>query len=109
VPFDPREDIAQVYVRQARHRLKGVTRLSGAVGVPRIDGACLYLIVELIPDEIVRRQATAIAAALQWKEPVVEFEGEVQSLDHSMKYANFCWAGLLMLPLVWIGVAGLID
>ena len=100
-----RESIAQVYVRQISYRAKDVTTLSLAAGVRRMDGACLDLTEELIPDETVRSQATAIAAALQWKEPIVELAGEVRSLEQSMSTAYLCWAGALMLSLVWIGVA----
>ncbi len=77
-----------------------------AAGVRRTDGACLDLTEELIPDEAVRQQSKAIAAALQWRDPIVDLEGEVLSLEHSLLYAYLCWAGLLMLSLGWIGISG---
>ena len=52
-----------------------------------------------MPEETVRRQAGAIASALDWKELVVEVEGDVRTLEDSMQNA-LCWAGLLTLLLV---------
>lgn len=101
-----REHITQVYVRRAIYQVKGVTKEYLAAGVLRIDGACLDLTEELLPDDIVRQHAAAIAAALEWPYPLAEIDGEVLNLEASLLYAYLGWAGALMVSLVWIGIAG---
>jgi len=101
-----REHIARVYVRRAIYQVKGVTKVYMAAGVQRTDGACLDLTEELIPDEAVREHAAAIAAALDWKHPIAELEGEVLNLESSVLMAYLGWAGVLLFSLVWIGIAG---
>ncbi|MCX6607346.1 MAG: hypothetical protein NTV52_27700 [Acidobacteria bacterium] len=103
-----RESIGQVYVRQIDRREKGVTRRWLAAGVRRMDGACLDLTEQTVSDVTVRYEAAEVAAALGWKEPIVEIADQVHSLEQSMLYAYLFWAGLLLLSLVWIGVAGAI-
>jgi hypothetical protein len=104
-----REQIAQVYVRQAVYRVKGASKLYLVAGVRRLDGACLDLTEEFVSDELVRQQATAIAAALDWQDAIVELQGEVLSLEQPLLYAYLCWAGALMLSLLWVGIAGALN
>ncbi len=104
-----REHIAQVYVRRAVYQVKGVTKEYLAAGVLRLDGACLDLTEELLPDATVRQHAADIAAALDWKHPIVELEGEMPNLESAVLIAYLGWAGLLMFSLVWIGIAGALE
>jgi hypothetical protein len=114
-PFTPqpppilREHIARVYVRRVVERVKGTQIEYLAAGVQRTDGACLDLTEERLPDAAVREHAAAIAGALAWPHPVAELAGDTDNLASSVLIAYLGWAGLLLLSLVWIGIAGALQ
>ena len=104
-----REHIAEVYVRRVEQQIKGSQVEYLAAGVLRTDGACLDLTEEHAPDDAVRQHALAIAAALHWNRPIVSIDEQVENLESSLAIAYLGWAGLLMVSLVWIGVAGALQ
>lgn len=104
-----REHIANVYVRRVVYYWKGARVEHMAAGVQRMDGACLDITEEHIPEEAVRQHASAIADALEWPYPIVEIEGDVQNLESPVLIAYLGWAALLMMSLVWVGISGALQ
>lgn len=94
-------DIVKVYVRHASRPTRSGSIPYLAAGVERADGRWLDLSEPMMADDLVRREAHAIAAALAWQRPVEELWGAPPTRDWISMRGVWYWLGAVLAGMAW--------
>ena len=97
----PRGEITKVYVRHAWMPTKSGSINYLAAGVQRTDGRWLDLSQPMIADDLVWREAAAIALALAWPLRIEELRGLPPKKDWAAARFVWYWGGAILAGIAW--------